>query len=211
MPDSRESPAAAQSPTIGPPSDALGWPRRGTPRGRALAQRLLGLVGWHIEGDMPNEPRFVLIVAPHTSNWDFPICVLAMLAIGLQASWLGKHTIFRLPVAGILRWLGGEPLDRSHHHGTVEVALDRFRTRRQWVLGVSPEGTRRRVEEWKTGFLHIAIGARVPVVPVTLDYRSRTLGIGRPVHPTGDVSADMITIRSLFTKEMALYPEQFAE
>jgi 1-acyl-sn-glycerol-3-phosphate acyltransferase len=176
-----------------------------------LARRLLGLVGWRVEGELPDCPKFVVIVAPHTSNWDFVIGILAMFATGLRANWLGKHTIFRFPLAPVLRWLGGEPIDRSTPHGTVRTAIDHFRTRPQWVLGLSPEGTRRRVDRWKTGFYRIAVGAGVPIVPVTMDYRTRVLGIGSPVVPGPNEAAEMAKLRARFRKEMAKHPAKFAE
>jgi len=188
-----------------------GFPRRGTSVSRMLARRLLGLTGWRVEGEWPDCPKFVVIVAPHTSNWDFLVGVLAMFATGLRANWLGKHTIFRFPVAPVLRWLGGEPIDRSSPHGTVRAAVDHFRTRPQWVLALSPEGTRRRVDRWKTGFYRIAVGTGVPIVPVTMDYRSRVLGIGSPVSPGPDEAIEIAKLRARFRKEMAKYPAKFAE
>lgn len=189
---------------------ALGCPRRGSPLGSRLARRILGLFGWRVEHDTPELPRFVLIVAPHTSNWDFPICILAMFAIRLRLSWLGKHSLFRFPVAGILRWLGGEPIERSASHGTVEAAVERFGSRAQWVLGVSPEGTRKRVEQWKTGFYRIAAGALVPIVPVRLDYRRRVVEILEPFHLGPDPVRDIARIHALFTPDMARFPKAFA-
>ncbi len=186
-------------------------PRRGTSVSRMVARRLLGLAGWQVEGELPDCPKFVVIVAPHTSNWDFVIGILAMFATGLRASWLGKHTIFRFPLAPVLRWLGGEPIDRSAPQGTVGTAIDHFQTRPQWVLGLSPEGTRRRVSRWKTGFYQIAVGAGVPIVPVTMDYRTRVLGIGAPVLPGSSEAVDMARLRTRFQKEMAKYPAKFAE
>lgn len=193
------------------PAPSPGLPRRGTERSRALAHRVLGLFGWRVTGALPDLPKFVLIVAPHTSNWDFPIGALAMFATGLRASWLGKHTIFFWPASYILRWMGGEPIDRAAAHGTVETAIHNFQSRPQWVLALSPEGTRRRMEQWKTGFYRIATGAGVPIVPVWIDYRTRELHIAGPVTTTGDMDADLRRLRGLFSKEMAKYPEKFAE
>ncbi len=188
-----------------------GYPRRRAPVSRAVARLLLRLAGWRIEGELPACPKFVVIVAPHTSNWDFALGILGMFATSVRASWLGKHTIFRFPVAPVLRWLGGEPIDRSTRHGTVGVAVEHFRTREQWVLGLSPEGTRRRVDRWKTGFYRIALGAGVPIVPVAMDFRARELRIGSPVTPGPDEAAEVAKLRALFRKEMAKYPEKFAE
>jgi 1-acyl-sn-glycerol-3-phosphate acyltransferase len=191
--------------------DGAGYPRRSSRVARWLAGRLLTLAGWRVEGKLPAIPKFVIIVAPHTSNWDFVIGVLAMFITDVRASWLGKHTIFRFPVAALLRWLGGEPVDRSARHGTVEVAIERFQTRAEWVLALSPEGTRRRVERWKTGFYRIAVGAGVPIVPIAIDYRTRALVIVAPVWPEPDEAAGVAKVRRLFNRDMARYPERFAE
>jgi 1-acyl-sn-glycerol-3-phosphate acyltransferase len=188
-----------------------GFPRRGTRFSRALARRLLALAGWHVGGELPSRPKFVLVVAPHTSNWDFVLGVLAMFATGLRASWLGKHTIFRFPLAALLRWLGGEPIDRSTPQGTTGVAVERFRTRSHWVIALSPEGTRRPVARWRTGFHRIAVRAGVPIVPVWIDYRTRTVGIGELFEPGLDESADVARLRAQFRKDMARHPDQFLE
>ncbi len=172
---------------------------------------MLNLGGWRVEGRLPDEPRFVVIVAPHTSNWDFLVCVLAMFATGLRLNWLAKRSLFHFPLEPALRWLGGEPIDRTARQGTVELAIARFREREQWVLGISPEGTRKRVEEWKTGFHRIAAGAGVPIVPMWIDYSRRVFGLGTPGRPTGELDADVTALRSLFRKEMALRPAKFAE
>jgi 1-acyl-sn-glycerol-3-phosphate acyltransferase len=189
----------------------LGCPRRGTPFSRRVAQFILALGGWRIEGDLPDEPRFVLIAAPHTSNWDFPIAILSMFGFGLRMNWLGKHTLFRFPITGLMHWMGGEPIDRSATKGFVEEAIERFRQRPQWVLGISPEGTRKRAGAWKTGFHRIALGAGVPIVPVTIDYSRRVLGIHPPFFPTADFQADEQILRQSFRKEMARIPGNYAD
>ena len=176
-----------------------------------LARRLLALAGWRVAGALPPCPRFVVIVAPHTSSWDFMFAVLAMFATDLRISWLGKHTIFRFPFGPILRWLGGEPVDRSMPGGTVSTAVEQFRARPQWVLGLAPEGSRRRVEHWKSGFHRIAVGAGVPIVPVWIDYEAREVGIGAPFSAGPDEAADVAALRALFRKEMARHPDRFAE
>jgi len=192
-------------------SGKSGYPTRGNAFSRAIGRTLLGLFGWRITGTFPPLPQFVLIVAPHTSNWDFFVGVLGMFATDLRAHWLGKHTIFRWPLSPLLRWLGGEPVDRSAPHGTVGAAIAHFRSHAHWVLALSPEGTRRRVAAWRTGFLRIATGAGVPIVPVWFDYRSRTIGIGAPVRPSGDELADLAQLRALFHKEMARHPVLYEE
>jgi 1-acyl-sn-glycerol-3-phosphate acyltransferase len=188
-----------------------GAPRWGSAFTQRLARWVLGLFGWKVEGALPEEPRFVLIVGPHTSNTDFYLGVLAKIAIGIGASWLGKHTIFVFPMGGILRWFGGEPVDRSANQGIVEAAIERFRTRPQWVLAMAPEGTRRRVEQWKTGFYRIAIGAGVPILPVTFDYSRRVVDMGTLYWPTGDETIDMRELRSRYKSSMGKHPEGYVE
>lgn len=187
-----------------------GYPRRGSALTRRIGAFLLGLRGWHVAGELPPLPRFVLIVAPHTSNWDFPIGILAMLAINLRTTWFGKHTLFRFPFVRLLRWLGGEPIHRGTHQGAVATAIHHFRTREQWVLTLAPEGTRGHTEQWKTGFLKIAVTAAVPIVPVWFDYRTREVHLGAPITPPDDGPETLAAIRALFCPEMAKHPEQFA-
>lgn len=176
----------------------------------SLAGWLLHLAGWRIEGWLPPLPKFVLIVAPHTSNWDFWIALLAMFILDLRASWLGKHTLFRFPAGPILRWFGGEAIDRSASHGTVEAAIERFRSRPQWVIAIAPEGTRKLAARWKTGFHRIALGADVPIVPVWIDYPNRVLGIGVPVPADQDEETGVARVQALFRREMARFPDRFA-
>jgi 1-acyl-sn-glycerol-3-phosphate acyltransferase len=176
-----------------------------------LSIRLLALFGWRVVGQLPAAPRFVLIVAPHTSNWDFPIGVLAMFATGIQLNWLGKHTIFFFPASILLRWIGGEPVNRGTRAGIVETAIERFRTRPQYVFAVAPEGTRKRVEQWKTGFYRIAIGAGVPILTVAIDYPRRVVDLGTLYYPVGDEAEDLRQLRRRYRAEMARYPEQYVE
>ncbi|MES2306871.1 MAG: lysophospholipid acyltransferase family protein [Gemmatimonadota bacterium] len=190
-------------------SRSLGAPRRGTPATRAFNRRLLALFGWHLEGELPEEPKFVLIVVPHTSNWDFFLCIMAMFGYGIRLTWLGKHTIFFWPAAPILRWLGGEPIDRTTSLGTVESAIERFHSRAQLVMGLSPEGTRKRTTEWKSGFYRIAVGAGVPIVPVSLDYQHKRMSIEPLFRPTGALDQDIARLRATFTADMARHPENF--
>ena len=190
---------------------ALGPARRGTPFTRALAHRALGCFGWRVEGNLPSCPRFVMIVAPHTSNWDFPVGLFSMFATGLRLSWVGKHTIFRWPAGPILRWFGGEPIDRTAPGGFVEQVVEQFRNRAQLGLALSPEGTRRPVPEWKTGFHRIALAAGVPIIPVWIDWRFRVLRLGEPSMPTADVAADISRYRRMFSRAMARYPAKFVE
>ena len=173
-------------------------PRAGGPGTRLLGGIILRAIGWRIEGAIPNLPQFVIIVAPHTSNWDFVIGVAAKLALGLQALWLGKDTIFQFPLGILMRGLGGMPVDRSRPNDVVNQVADRFTRQRQMVLALAPEGTRRQVERWRTGFYHIAHTAGVPIVPVALDWSRRAIKIMTPFATTDDVESDVARLRKLF-------------
>lgn len=207
--DNREVPRPPVPAGDGMPSP--GPPRRGNAVSVALVRLAERLTGWSRTGKLPIEGRFVVVVAPHTSNWDFLVAMFAMFAFGLRLSWLGKHSLFLPPFGWILRWLGGEPIDRGSADGIVGAAIDRFLRRPQFVLGVAPEGTRRRAGSWKTGFHRIALGAGVPIVPVWLDYRRRCIGMGQPIWPTADLAADLARLGAVFRREMALRPERFTE
>lgn len=193
------------------PRPDVGPPMRFGRRTRAFGRLVLRLAGWRIEGGLPAERRFVVIVAPHTSNWDFVVGVFAMFALGVGVHFIGKHTLFRGPLGPVMRWLGGTPVDRSASRGTVQQAAAEIRARDAYVLALSPEGTRRRVVEWKRGFYHIAVAAHVPVLAVWLDYSRRVVGIGAPVHPTGDADADIARLRAFYHAGMARYPAKYAE
>lgn len=126
-------------------------PRRGNVLTSAGGRLVLRLLGWRIEGAFPDLPKFLIIVAPHSSNWDWIIGMATVLALRVDARWIAKHTLFRGPCGPLMSWLGGIPVDRRASHGFVEQIADRYRQQSQLVIGVTPEGTRKRVETWKTG------------------------------------------------------------
>jgi 1-acyl-sn-glycerol-3-phosphate acyltransferase len=156
------------------------------------------LLGFRIEGTIPNLPKFVLIVAPHTTAWDFPVGMAAKLALALDAMWFGKDTLFRFPFGAILRAVGGMPVDRSASNDVVQQVAAEFANRKRLVLALAPEGTRKRVERWRTGFYHIAHAASVPIVPVAFDWQARAVRILAPFVTTGAVDVDIAALRQLF-------------
>jgi 1-acyl-sn-glycerol-3-phosphate acyltransferase len=129
-----------------------------------VGRTALRLMGWRIEGELPPLDKFVVIGAHHTSNWDFVIFIAAKFVLRLNARWFGKHTIFRWPFGGLMRLWGGIAIQRERQGNTVEQAVRAFAEHEQFVLILSPEGTRKKVERWKMGFYHIALGAGVPIV-----------------------------------------------
>jgi len=130
----------------------------------------LKIIGWRREGRLPNLPQYVVIAAPHTSNWDFPITMALAFAYRMKMYWMGKNTLFRWPFGGLMKWLGGIPIDRSKSQDVVAQCVKIFRERARMVMVIPPEGTRKKVRYWKTGFYYIAKGANVPIVLGFLDY-----------------------------------------
>lgn len=181
-------------------------PKRGNRVSRGLGRAALALFGFRIEGEVPDVPKCVAIVAPHTSNWDFVVGIAAMLALGVDFRWLGKHTIFRFPFGQPLRWLGGIPVDRRVAESMVEAVTAQVRTRRQLFLALTPEGTRKAVERWKSGFYRIALGAGVPILPVSFDHSRRVITLWPTLAPTGDYAADLSALASRFESRMGKRP-----
>jgi len=168
------------------------------------------LAGWKFEGSPPNEPKFVIIVAPHTSNWDFPLGIAALFALGFRVTFLGKHTIFKWPFGSVVRWLGGIPVVRTVSRDRVAEAVAAFDSSSQLILAIAPEGTRKLVPRWKTGFYHTAHGAGVPIVPIAFDFGRKVIRIGDPFHTTGDEEGDIVRIKEFFRGAIARRPENFA-
>jgi 1-acyl-sn-glycerol-3-phosphate acyltransferase len=174
-------------------------PRRGSLLLRFFGRAVLRLLGWRIEGEIPDLPKFVIAVAPHTSNWDFVVGIAAMFALDLRLAFLGKHTLFRGPFAPLLRWIGGIPVDRSTPHGVVGDAVAAFARMDRRILALAPEGTRTRGAGFRSGFLHIARGARVPVLLAALDYGARCVRLGPTISPGDDVEAERERIAAYFS------------
>jgi 1-acyl-sn-glycerol-3-phosphate acyltransferase len=166
----------------------------------------LTLMGWRTEGPLPLIPKFVLVGAPHTSNWDLPFTVLVALALKARINWMGKTSIFRRPCTGFFQWLGGIPVNRSRSHDLVAQSIQEFKRKKRLILTIAPAGTRKRVDQWKSGFYHIACGAKVPIALGFLDYRRKVGGIGPLIHPSGNFDADMRTIRTFYDGVIGKYP-----
>lgn len=161
-----------------------------------LARCLLRVGGWRLVGEFPNLPKAVLIAAPHSSNWDGFWGITAKVALGVQLSVLGKHSLFRIPLlAQVLRWQGVIPVDRNAPHGIIEQAVAAIRAQPAIWYAIAPEGTRKKVTQWKSGFWKIAHSAGVPVVPAYFDYSSRTIGFGPPIELSDDMDADIARIQ----------------
>lgn len=186
-----------------------GFPQRGNPFSRWLGRTVLSLSGWKIEGQIPAVPKLLVVVAPHTSNWDFFIGILVVFRLGLDAHWIAKHTLFESPLGGVLRWLGGIPVDRRAAHGVVNQLVDVYEKQPQLLLAITPEGTRKKVKQWKSGFHHIAIRANVPLVPATIDYGCKTVRIYPVVALSGAYQHDLLTVQTLFSDVVPRHPQNY--
>ena len=175
----------------------------------AVGRFMMGIRGWRVEGNLPDIPRMVLIVAPHTSNWDFLTGVWVKLAMRMGARFVGKHTLFRGPLGVVMRWLGGVPVDRDAAAGFAEETVRILKDSERMTLVIAPEGTRKRTDRWKSGFYRIAVAAGVPIVLTRFDYPRKVIVFGPLFHPTGDYEKDLVVLQSHYRAEMALRPENY--
>lgn len=168
---------------------------------------LLGVCGWKLQGEIPNRGKYVLVGAPHTSNWDFPLAIAASYVYRFEIRWLGKDTLFPWPFGWLIRWFGGIPVDRSHPHGMVGQLKTRFDTADNLIFAIAAKGTRKKTQYWKSGFYWLAYSARVPVIFCYLNYNERTICLGTPISLSGDVRKDMKIVRSFYTNMCGRHPE----
>ena len=175
---------------------------------RMISQLILKIIGWKTRTISLDFPRFILIGAHHTSNWDFVIGYMVMTAIGLNFRFVGKHTLFRWPLGGFMRWLGGIAVNRSLSTNFVEQVASHFQEQDQLIVAIAPEGTRQQTDYWRSGFYYIALQAKVPVVLGFLDYSSKTGGLGAMFQPSGNLEKDMEIVRDFYAGVHGKYPEK---
>jgi 1-acyl-sn-glycerol-3-phosphate acyltransferase len=171
----------------------------------------LKATGWRLTGDVPAARRYVMIAAPHTSNWDLPMTLVIVFAFRLRVYFLAKHTLFAPPFGAFLRWLGGVPVDRNKANNIVEQAVELFSTHDDLILLVPPEGTRQRVRYWKSGFYHIAYGAQVPIVLGFIDFKRKAAGFGGTFTPSGNYDADLVKIQAFYAGITGKNPDMTSE
>jgi 1-acyl-sn-glycerol-3-phosphate acyltransferase len=163
-----------------------------------LARIIMRLAGWRINGKLPDLPKYVLIGAPHTSNWDFLLFLGVIFSLRANVHFMGKAELFRFPVGWFFRYCGGVPVDRKKSTGLVDQMVRACSEAENFILVIAPEGTRHQVAEWKRGFYHIAKNAGIPIVIAIVDGRHKTVHLGQVFQPTVDMEADMKAIKSLF-------------
>ncbi|GGY49398.1 lysophospholipid acyltransferase family protein [Parvularcula lutaonensis] len=167
---------------------------------RAVALWLFGLAGWKVEGTAPEEDRFVVIAAPHTSNWDLPYMLAVAFKFRIKLRWMGKDSLFKPPFGWLMKAMGGIPIDRSKANNVVTQMVEIYRDADILAVAIPPEGTRANVRVWKTGFYNIAHGAGVPIALGFLDYQRKVGGIGGVFHTTGDYEKDLGEIQAFYAK-----------
>ena len=173
-----------------------------------LGKIFLNLSGWKIVGTLPPVSKYVVIGAPHTTNWDFVYMLVVFSALRIKISWMGKHTIFKKPFGKIMHSMGGFPINREKKQNAVDQVVDKFKSSEQLFFVLSPPGTRKKTNYWKSGFYWIAYKAQVPIVCGFLDYKQKKAGFGPAFIPTGNVKNDMDRIRDFYKDIVPKYPEQ---
>ena len=163
-----------------------------------LSRGIFARCGWRVAGEFPDVPKLVLIAAPHSSNWDVVWGLLVKIGLRLDVHFIGKREAFFWPLGPILRAFGGIAIDRSAAHGVVGAMREEFARRPGFWLAIAPEGTRKKVDKWKTGFWHIAREANVPILPVYFHYPEKTVGLGPLLQPGADIDADMAQIHAFY-------------
>ena len=190
---------------------ALAYGIQRTPVAQRLARFILRLIGWrtHVHNHRLN--RYVLIGAPHTSNWDFGIMLLLMGAEQLPIRFMGKDSLFRWPLGPVMRSLGGIPVNRRERTNLVDQIAAKFEEFEELIIGIAPEGTRSKTAHWKTGFYYIALKAQVPIAMAYLDYGNKIIGVGPSFVPSGDINADFEIIREFYTGIVGKNPKRQGE
>jgi 1-acyl-sn-glycerol-3-phosphate acyltransferase len=165
---------------------------------RPFGRAWLKAGGWRIVGQMPDLPKYVIVAAPHKTNWDLPNALAAGLHFDLAIRWMGKASLFKWPFGGVMRWLGGIPVDRSKSNNAVGQMVQAFDVAERMVVVIPPEGTRGAVTRWKSGFYHIAHGAKIPLVLAYISYSRREIGVAQVFYPTGDYEKDLAAIQDVY-------------
>ena len=173
-----------------------------------IARLVMRLFGWRVDGTLPDLPKFILVGAPHTSNWDFVLFLGIIFTLRANVRFMGKAELFRNPLGWFFYYCGGVPVDRKKSTGLVEQMVEACNESENFILTIAPEGTRHHVTEWKRGFYHIARGAGIPIVLAVVDGKHKTVRIGQIFNPTGDMEADLTTIKGFFAGIVGINPRR---
>jgi len=173
-----------------------------------MARLLMRLFGWRVDGKLPDLPKFVLIGAPHTSNWDFVLFLGVIFTLRANVRFMGKAELFRFPIGWFFRYCGGVPVDRKKSTGLVEQMVEACNQSDKFILTIAPEGTRHHVTKWKRGFYHIAKSAGIPIVMAIVDGKNKKVHIGQVFHPTEDIETDLTKIQGFFAGVAGINPRR---
>jgi len=174
-----------------------------------IGRVVLKSMGWKVAGSIPNEKRILIVAAPHTSNWDFVIGMGALLGLNAKIRWIGKHTLFKPGISWFFRWLGGIPVNRKNPASLIEDVSNMIKKDRGLMIGVAPEGTRKKINRWKTGFLRIAKTTQSKILFISIDAPSKTIKIASTLFtPTEDKENDLEFVKSYFRNFKGINPDQ---
>ncbi|KAA3616024.1 MAG: acyltransferase [Calditrichaeota bacterium] len=165
------------------------------------------LIRWKVAGELPAAEKFIIVGAPHTSNWDFPLALVTCYVFRLKIAWMGKHTLFKKPFGGFMRSLGGIAIERDSKNGIVDQMVEKFNNSKKLVVAIAASGTRKKSDYWKSGFYWIAHKAQVPIICGYLDYSRKEAGFGLSFIPSGDIKNDMDRIRNFYFDINGKHPE----
>ena len=174
-----------------------------------ISETILNLAGWKVKGDKPKEKKYLIVAAPHTSNWDFPLARLTNSKLNIKIKLLMKDSWFFFPLNYLLKSLGVMPIDRNKAGTIIDHVVEIFNEKDEFIFTISPEGTRSYVEYWKTGFYTIAEKAKVPILLAYIDYKKKETGTGPMIYPSGDAQKDFKKILKFYQNIHARYPEKF--
>lgn len=164
--------------------------------------------GWKIEGELPKDiHKYVIAVAHHTSNWDFPLGVAFKFVTRIEIRYFAKHSLFFWPLGVVMRTFGGLPIERTKSGNRVQQMADQITASDHFILAIAPEGTRSKVQRWKTGFYHIAKTAGVPIIPIAFNYRDKVVAVGEPMMPSDDMKQDLLSLHHFFADRPGKFPE----
>ncbi len=166
-------------------------------------------MGWQFVGDFPSEKKLIVIIAPHTSNSDFLIGKLIFCVLGRKPHFMIKKQWFRPPIGWIIKALGGVPVDRTSSSGTIKSIISHFKNSNDFILNITPEGTRSKVEHWKRGFYKLSVQIGIPILPGYIDYKKKQIGVGKLIYPNGNYEVDRPYLKSFYQQVTARHPEKF--
>lgn len=174
---------------------------------QSVSKFILRVLGWKMVGQLPNEKKFIIIIGPHTSNWDFILGMVVRGAMAANVRFLAKHQLFNAPYGWFFRWLGGSPVYRHKDNNLVDQVVAMYENHDEFILGIAPEGTRSEIKRWKSGFYHIACKANVPIEMVGFDFKSKEVRFREPFMPTGDIDVDFPVILDYFRSIDGCHPK----